>query len=402
MSAAAPAIPVYKDQDFYVPSFQLLIRGLDPNIDQDVVNVTYSDSLTNIDSFDITVNNHDPDKATLRPADFRKSPFKYSDTDTFTPWQEVELFMGYIRQGKDERRRMLVGEIVTMTPSFPTSGGSTLTARALNLLHRFRTKQQQRTFLAKKDSEIAQILVDEIAKDIRKRVPQVNLHLDASEIKANLKREQPRPSLLMDNLYPINFLMQRARDLGYELTVEEKPKGKERDITLHFRPTKDVKTVTLRLDWGVSLMSFQPSLRTARQVGSVTVRGWDPKGKTKIEETVTRGELGEEVIRPSDLDLAQSPLSERLEITVDHPIQSKAEAKEIARSKLLQIAQDTVEGKGKTVGIPEMRSGCKLEIGGLGKRFSGVYVVTSTTHTIGEGGYTTDFSARMEAPFGSL
>jgi hypothetical protein len=37
-----------------------------------------------------------------------------------------------------------------------------------------------------------------------------------------------------------------------------------------------------------------------------------------------------------------------------------------------------------------------VEIKGLG-RFDGTYLVTATTHTIGDGGYTTDFSARMEA-----
>ena len=55
-----------------------------------------------------------------------------------------------------------------------------------------------------------------------------------------------------------------------------------------------------------------------------------------------------------------------------------------------------VEAKGKTIGVPDLRAGGKVKITNLG-RFSGVYVVTSTTHTIGEGGYTTDFNARMEA-----
>jgi hypothetical protein len=41
---------------------------------------------------------------------------------------------------------------------------------------------------------------------------------------------------------------------------------------------------------------------------------------------------------------------------------------------------------------------------GLGDRFSGAkdhwfeYVITDTTHTLSDGGYTTDFTARMEAP----
>jgi hypothetical protein len=37
-------------------------------------------------------------------------------------------------------------------------------------------------------------------------------------------------------------------------------------------------------------------------------------------------------------------------------------------------------------------------IKGLGPRYSGTYVVTETTHSIGGGGYGSDFSARLEGP----
>jgi hypothetical protein len=47
------------------------------------------------------------------------------------------------------------------------------------------------------------------------------------------------------------------------------------------------------------------------------------------------------------------------------------------------------------VGLPDLRAGRKVRIRGLG-RYSGLYAVTTTTHTLGQGGYSTDFSARME------
>ena len=98
-----------------------------------------------------------------------------------------------------------------------------------------------------------------------------------------------------------------------------------------------------------------------------------------------------------DLHIDETGLAQKLEITVDHPIQGEEEAREIAQQRLLQIAQRTVEAKGKTIGLPNLRAGSKVEVKGLGTRFSGMYLVTSTTHTMGDGGYTTDFSARMEA-----
>ena len=46
--------------------------------------------------------------------------------------------------------------------------------------------------------------------------------------------------------------------------------------------------------------------------------------------------------------------------------------------------------------LPDIRAGTVLEIDGLGERFSGRYFVVSTTHTIGDSGYTTQFECRRE------
>ena len=44
----------------------------------------------------------------------------------------------------------------------------------------------------------------------------------------------------------------------------------------------------------------------------------------------------------------------------------------------------------------ELRAGRPVYIRGLGRQFSGRYLIIKTTHTIGSGGYTTQFDARME------
>jgi phage protein D len=55
-----------------------------------------------------------------------------------------------------------------------------------------------------------------------------------------------------------------------------------------------------------------------------------------------------------------------------------------------------VEANGETVGLPELRAGRKVQIENLGERFSGVYYVTESVHTIGGSGYKTTFKARRE------
>ena len=400
-SEAVLPLEVFVGQDFYVPAFRLMIRGQEaPVQDHDILSVTYQDSLTEIDSFEMTVMNWDPEART----------FKYSDADTFDPWKEVELWMGYYRNGQDQLRRMLIGEITTLSPNFPQSGAPLLTVRALNLLHRFRSKQITKPLTNKKDTEIAKLLVEEIASDLNKTssgtkgAPKLSLEIDPQDVSRNLQREQPIPYLIVNNQFPILFLMERARSIGYELTLEEIPQGTDRKVTFHFRPTSAVSGATYVLEWGKSLISFQPTLQMANQVSQVTVRGWNPQGKTKFEATATRADLAAEgVVNPSELGVDDASLAQKLEITVDRPIQTQAEAKELAMKKLRQIAGVIVEAKGKTVGLPDLRTGVKLQILGLGTRFSQPagqapfsYLVTATTHSMSDGGYTTDFTARME------
>jgi phage protein D len=336
----------------------------------------------------MTINNWDPDKRA----------FKYSDSDTFNPWKDVELRMGYFRNGSDERRKMLTGEITTLGVNFPSSGGPTLTVRGLNLLHRFRTKQLTRSFFKKTDTEVAKILVDEIAAEIRKNKSSLKLELDSEDIAKNKKVESPVEFLFISNQYPIIFLMERARRIGYELSIQEIASKNERKVIFHFRPSSDVNRNTYILKWGVSLISFQPTLRTADQVSKVTVRGWSPNAKKAIEKSATRTDIADEgVVKPSDLKMAEPSLAQ--EIAVDMPVASAAEAEQLAKKILRQKAAELITGKGKTVGLPELRAGVKVRIDGLG-RFSGTYLVTDTTHTIGDSGYTTDFTARMEGGIG--
>lgn len=386
---AAVPVNIYAGQDFYVPAFEVKIEmKTQPIVMSDVINVTYTDSLTAIDSFDMTVNNWDPDKRA----------FKYSDSDTFNPWKDVELRMGYIRNGSDERRKMLTGEITTLGVNFPSSGGPTLTVRGLNLLHRFRTKQLTRSFFKKTDTEVAKILVDEIAAEVRKNKTNLKLELDGEDIAKNKKQEKPVEFLFISNQYPIIFLMERARRIGYELSTQEIASKTERKVIFNFRPSSEVNRNTYILEWGVSLISFQPTLRTADQVSKVTVRGWSPNAKKPIEKSATRTDIADEgVVAPSDLKMAEPSLAQ--EIAVDMPVANSAEAEQLAKKILRQKAAELITGKGKTIGLPELRAGVKVRIDGLG-RFSGTYLVTDTTHTIGDSGYTTDFTARMEGGIG--
>lgn len=292
---------------------------------------------------------------------------------------------------------MLVGEITTMTPNFPGSAPSTLKVTGLNLLHRFRTKQITRTYTGKKDSEVFEALVGEIRDELGGKIPGLQLELNNAELSRNKETETAIQTLKLDNEYPLKFIFTRAFEIGYEFTMDEDVSDR-RKVTFHYRPPHYVVRPTYVLEWGKSLLSFQPSFKTAQQVDKVIVRAWNPAQKAAFVGEATRAQMLElGLLDPSaDLQVRRGPLAERTETVVDSTIQSQEEANQVAQKRMRQIAQGLVTGRGKTIGLPDLRAGVKIDVRGLGARFSGIYYVEGTTHSLGDGGYTTEFTARME------
>jgi phage protein D len=371
------AVPIYKGQDFYVPAFEVKVgqRRLDRAVIRDITQVSYKDSLKEIDSFELTISNWDAETR----------DFKYSDRDLFNPGEKVELWMGYF--GTSKLRLMLTGEITSLRPAFPAGGQPTLVVSGLNLLHRLRKKQETRSYQGQTDNQIAKAIAQRLGVTIE------------TEENASGAKEEYR-YLFQDNQYDILFLLQRARAIGYDLTVLEEGDSRHlqaKPSKLRFAPSENIKASIYELKYGLSLNEFQPTLATAHQVAGVTVRGWDALKKKKIEVTVTRNDLETKGVGKAGGQAAiEQAFSERQEVIVNRPVASEQEARTLARRTLENNAKELVTGSGSVVGLPDLRTGCVVQISGVGKRFSGRYFVTGTTHTIGDGGYTTRFECRRE------
>ncbi|WP_433830961.1 phage late control D family protein [Actinoplanes sp. CA-015351] len=365
MSSAT--LPVTTAGDFYVPAFELKLRGRPAKKDviHDVVSVSYKDSITDIDSFEVVINNWDAGTRS----------FKYSDDTLFDPGAEVELSMGY--RGGGDLDLMITGEITSLRPSFPSGGQPTLTIGGLNLLHRFRNEQRFLAYTDKTDSEIAVAVGQRIGARVRTGAT-----------------GEPRHKYVFQDGYDVAFLVGRARANGYDLFVEESDSAQPR---LYFGPSTEIRRPTYELVYGRSLVEFQPELTTANQVGEVVVSGWDPIRQEKIEYRARLPELETEGITPG----VRKSFENRKEIVADRVVDSLAEARQLAVELLQQIAKGLVKATGSTVGLPRLRAGSVIEVGGLGTRFAGRYFVTDTTHAISDSGYTTQFGCRREEVKGS-
>ena len=146
-----------------------------------------------------------------------------------------------------------------------------------------------------------------------------------------------------------------------------------------------------------SLINFSPTLTLSKQVGKVTVRGWDPKTKEKIVYTATKNDLpglGGDSGGTSGPEAAEKRLQNKQDTVVDAPVSSAQEARDLAISLLRERAYEFITGSGQVIGLPDLRPGDNVELTGLGKRFSGVYYVKKVEHAIGSSGYRTQFEVR--------
>ncbi|MGN6717847.1 MAG: phage late control D family protein [Candidatus Binatia bacterium] len=381
--------------DFYIPRCEIKIAGanLPQNVLRDVLQVTYSDDVEKLDSFELTVNNWDTEK----------QKFKYCGSETtdslaknplhqlFNPSRhEVEVYLGY----GGTLSLMMKGNFTTMEPNFPNSGGPTLSVRGLNVLDTLRREPFTQSWTNKKPSEIAKGF---------EKLPEKRFPLDVEIDDNALQTEKEIQYIAQSNQCDINFLLVLAGRVGYVIFVKEEERKKGQVIKkrrLYFGPSDAnqprLRPVTFELKWGLSLIDFKPTLTTANQVKNVTVTGWNRSTKQPITGKASIDDPKFKLNRDLRKQLENSDARE--ERVVDEPVFTQGQADERAEAIMLDRSKDHVKASGTCVGLPDLRAGQRVKIAGLGARFSGEYFVTDTTHTINDSGYITKFNARREDP----
>jgi len=377
-------------ESFYVPHFEVKLeeRALPEDVVRDVLEVKYTDDVEQIDAFELRLNNWD--------AELRRSKYEPPSSDDreglFDPGKKLELSLGYL----GNTRLMLTGEITTLEPSYPAAGGSTLSVRGLNRLHNLRTEQHSYAWTDRRDSDVAAELG---RRPVRRNRPGLGL-----EVRTNPRdSEAEEPYIFMDNQYDVVFLLTRARRHGYEVVLREEERDGESVEYLYFGPSESRRepAAPYRLEWGKSLVSFRPTLTTAKQISEVVVRGWDRRRNRRIEEKRSWSDLypRRSAERNRMQGLARAFGNRRLIVT-DRPVHTRRQARALAEEILRDQLKQMVKATGSTVGLPDLRSGRRVEIVGLGERFDGEYYLTSTTHSLGDSGYRTELEARREGPAG--
>lgn len=343
------------------PDFKLFLDGGELPTEEavDVLDVTVCGYVTGASWFCVTMNNWHSDI----------QDFKYSDGPRIKEGAKLEVTLGY-----DTRVISLIkGEVTALEPEFSQDEAPTLKVHGYDLLHRFRRGRKTKSYTQLKDSDIA----SQIAS---------GLGLTAEVEDTEVTHEY----LLQDNLTDIDFLLERARRIRYELVIE--------DGALKFRKAANDRGSVVTLEFGFTLRSFYPRLSTASQVSEVLVQGWNPKTKQAI---TGRAGGGDEVSKMGGqrlgASIAESAFFPTKNVITDKPVFSEGEANQIAKGMFNDMAVEFITGEGTAIGNGDIQAGTVIELKKLGQRFSGLYYVTSAKHTIDSAGYSTTFTVERNA-----
>lgn len=366
-------------EQYYAPEFEVEVEGepLDPASKGDVLELKVEMTFNEMTSVDIKLNNYDDTAFDL----------KWSDAEKFRLGSSVHVKLGYA----EEPRSMMRGYISTLTPEF-ADGPPTLTVRAVDGLVRLKSSKPP-------EDEVTYRKVTDA--DIARKIAQRH------QLRIKVTEQAPRHDLVVQrNADDATFLKERAKLHSFELFMRTDPETGE-DV-LHFVSPEDGRggepITTYALAWGglrntdiaPSLLEFRPTLAGGDQVQSVTVRGWDPKAKKAIKQTATPENTPgvaqvDGISGPGAAAAIGGTAEARQEIVVDRPVATEEEALKLAQAMLADRAYRFLSGRGKVIGLPDLRPGRNVDIGGVGRRFSGTYFVTKVTHVLNQQGYLTEF-----------
>jgi uncharacterized protein len=331
-----------KYRDFYAPTFTVAVDGVDLlGAGAQITAVSVDNDIAGADQFSLTINN---------PYDPTKSSFEWLDNGIIENEKEVLIRMGYA----DALETMVLGIISSVKASFATGGGSQLLISGYDLSYKMMKGKNSSSWNDKKDSDVVQLVAGTYG---------------FSSVKAD-DTKVVFPQIKQDKQSDFEFVKQLADRNGFVFSVEN------RDLSFAAPPRAASLGVAAVLHWGKTLSSFAPEVTTADQVSEVKVIGWDAASKKEINGSAKSSTSGGSVEE------------------VRKPVYSKAEADTLAAALLDEIMRGRVRGSGECLGLPVLKPGTGIELQGLGKKFSKVYYLEKTTHSIGSSGYKTTFTAR--------
>jgi uncharacterized protein involved in type VI secretion and phage assembly len=269
---------------------------------------------------------------------------------------------------------LVAGEVTAMEAEY-TEGGSRAIVRGYDPSHRLHRGRRTRSFVGMKDSDIAR----QISQAMGVEVGTID---DSGPVLDHVSQA---------NATDWEFLQGRAREIGFELAVNEGKFQFHKPVASARAPADgDYDTADpLRLVFGQELIEFHPRVTSAEQVKEVVVRGWDPKKKQALVGRAPAAATSA-TLKSTPAELART-FGDATYVAVDRPLATQAVVDATARALSDRIGSGFAEAQGLARGNPKLKAGAAISVGVVADDFAGKYVITSSRHVFDKDGYRTRF-----------
>ena len=378
------------------PVFTIQINGanLPAALRGAVTSVSWTAGMEGSDSVEVTFANQD---------------LQWLDNPLLAVDNGFTLSIGY---APDPLEKVFVGEITGVEPSFPNSGMPTIHVTAHDFLQRLTHGKVDRAFAIKlptigiiplPDPVVASIVSgtnllipypDPIGAALSTLMSLVSYILAPQEAQHSVRTEVGQTDF--------DFLTAIAKDNGWEMYIDHtlEPKG----YVLRFQFLMQDYSPSVTLKWGQSLMDFTPRLTTVGDIFGVSARVWISTLQLEFVIVVSwdydRAAFNL-MIYPGLGDIS-SILGGNASKTISIKPTGFPTALRDILTELLPRLNNRLTGSGSTIGNTAIKPGKVINLLGLGGQFSGLYRITSATHTFDGGGYKTNFKVRKEVWFGGI
>jgi hypothetical protein len=376
------------------PEFKIVIDGepVPAALRGCIVSVSYTDGIEGADRVDVAIAN---------------PSLQWLDHPLLQTGNDFRLSIGYAPGPLEE---VFVGEITGVEVSFPGGGIPTVRVTAQDALQRLQHGTKDRSFRIKIPSvgnfPLPDPLVAMIVSGGNLLVPAIDPIGGALSTLVSLATFLAFPQFAQmavrkqSGIDDFQFLTQIAKDNGWQMYIDHT--AEPRGSVLKFQFLVQDYAPSLTLTWGASLTDFTPRLTTVGEIEGVSARVW--VDSLKMEFVIAVNWDYDRAMFTLSIAPSSGVLGELLAPAKTATIKptSYATAPRKILTELLPKLNNRLTGSGSTVGDPRIKASRVVDLQGLGRQFSGLYRITSTTHTFDGGGYKTSFQARKEVWFGSI
>jgi hypothetical protein len=382
----------------YVPDFKIRINDepLPAVLRAGMSGVSYQDGLEGADRVEVTFANPD---------------LRWLDHSLLQVDNGFRLSLGYL---PDTLEEVFVGEITGVEPSFPSGGMPAIKVVAHDFLQRLTHGTKDRGFRINLPSignyPLPEVLVAPIVSGVNLLIPALDPVGGALSILMAIATYAVAPQLaqlavpLQVQQSDFDFLAELSKKNGWEMFIDHtlEPRGR----VLRFQSLMQDYAPSLTLKYGASLMDFNPRLTTVGDIFGVAARIWVPTLQTEFVIIVSwdydRAAFNLSIYPNliGDLDEILGPAAGGKTLSIA-PVGFPLTLPKIL-TELLPRLNNRLTGSGSTAGDPRIKAGKVINLQGLGEQFSGLYRITTATHTFDSGGYRTNFEVRKEIWFGSI